>query len=64
MEKMRAPREVPEIVSVRELMVILHIGRNSAYALLKSGEIASLRVGKKYIIPLASVSEYLDRAGL
>ena len=49
----------PDVVSVQDVQTMLHIGRNAAYGLLKSGAIATIRVGKKYIIPKASVIDFL-----
>ncbi len=49
----------PDVVSVEDVQAMLHIGRNAAYGLLKSGAIATIRVGKRYIIPKASVIDFL-----
>ena len=51
--------EYPDVVSAKELQTMLHIGRNTAYSLLKSGAVSSIRIGRKYIIPKASVEEFL-----
>lgn len=40
-----------DILTVSDVMKILHIGRNKAYELLRSKEIPSIKIGKKYIIP-------------
>ena len=53
--------EYPDVVSAKELQTMLHIGRNTAYSLLKSGAVSNIRIGKKYIIPKASVEEFLRR---
>jgi len=50
----------PDIVSVKNLMEMLHIGRSSAYALLKQGKIQHVRIGKKYIIPKKSVVGFVN----
>lgn len=49
----------PDVVSVDDVQAMLHIGRNAAYSLLQSGAITTIRVGKKYIIPKASVIDFL-----
>ncbi len=49
----------PDVVSVQDVQAMLHIGRNAAYGLLQSGAIATIRVGKRYIIPKASVIDFL-----
>lgn len=53
--------DYPDVVSIAELQSMLHIGRNTAYDLLKSGTISSIRVGKRYIIPKTSVIDFLAR---
>ena len=50
----------PDVVSVSELMDMLHIGKDAAYKLLQSGEIKSIKIGKKYRIPKSFVIEYLQ----
>ena len=49
----------PDVVSVDDLQAMLRIGRNAAYGLLQSGAVATVRVGKRYIIPKASVIDFL-----
>lgn len=53
--------DYPDVVSIAELQSMLRIGRNTAYDLLKSGAISSIRVGKRYIIPKTSVIDFLAR---
>ena len=48
-----------DVVSVQDVQAMLHIGRNAAYTLLQSGAISTVRVGKRYIIPKASVIDFL-----
>lgn len=52
-------QEYPEVITVEELLEILSIGRNSAYRLLKTGEIKSIKIGHTYRIPILSVKEYI-----
>ncbi len=47
--------ELPLSLSVEDLMPILGIGRNTAYELVRSGQIASIRVGRKIRIPKDAV---------
>jgi len=49
----------PDIITVSDLMEMLHIGRNAAYMLLKDGSIKTIRIGKRYIIPKISVISYI-----
>lgn len=49
----------PDVMSPEQLINVLPIGRNSVYNLLKSGEIKSIRSGRRYIIPKIYLEEYL-----
>lgn len=51
--------DLPLTLSVEELMPILGIGRNSAYALVRSGKIRSFHVGRKLRIPKESVIQFI-----
>ena len=50
----------PDILTVKDVMEILRVGKNTAYQLLNSGEIRSRKVGKKYLIPKKSVIDYIN----
>lgn len=52
--------EYPDVITVEQLMEILHIGKNAAYSLLKSGEIRTIRIGRRYIIPKQSIIAYIS----
>ena len=49
----------PDVVTVKELCHMLQIGQNTAYNLLNSGCILSIRIGRKRLIPKAYVIEYI-----
>lgn len=51
--------EYDEILSIEDVMEILHIGKNSVYSLLKSNEIRNIRVGIRYIVPKQSVINFI-----
>lgn len=48
-----------EILTVREVMELLYIGKNTAYQLLNDGEIKAFRIGTTWKIPRSSVDEYI-----
>ena len=48
-----------DVVTVEDVMEMLHLGRVTVYNLLKSDKIHTLRVGKKYVIPKKSVIDFL-----
>lgn len=50
-----------DVVTVEELSEMLRIGRNNAYALIKSGEIHSVRIGKQLRIPKAAIIAFITR---
>jgi len=52
--------EYPDIVTPKQLMQMLHIGRNKAFKLL-NGDIPSIRIGKNHKIPKIYVIEYLNK---
>lgn len=51
----------PNIYTVSDLAEILHIGRNAAYALVASGQIRCIRIGKSIRIPESALLEYLNQ---
>lgn len=46
--------------SVDELARVLEIGRNQAYAAVRSGQIRSIRLGKRIRIPTAAIVQLLE----
>ena len=49
-----------DVLTINDIMDILQIGRNSAYKLINSGEIKSLRVGRNIRIPKVFLLDYLS----
>ena len=56
----RSLDELPLALRVEDLMPVLGIGRNTAYELVRSGQIRSVRVGKQIRIPKDALREYLS----
>lgn len=52
-------KDYPDVITILDLQTMLNVGRNVAYRLLQDKTIASIRVGKKYIIPKASVEKFI-----
>lgn len=52
--------ELPLVLSVQQLMEVLGIGRNTAYAMVRSGRIKSVRTGKQIRIPKEALIEFLQ----
>lgn len=61
---MRDPLEGhPDVLTADDLMRILRIGRSKVYELLRNGTVASIRVGKRYMIPKILLIEFLLSSG-
>ena len=50
-------------ISVNEAAKILGIGRSAAYEGVKSGQIPAIRVGGRWLVPLAALDRMLAEAG-
>ena len=61
MDKYRNLHDLPMTLRVEELMPILGIGRNTAYELIRSGQIRSIRIGRQIRIPRDALLEFLRK---
>ena len=52
--------QLPLVLSIEQLMKVLGIGRNSAYDLVRCGQIPSIRVGNKIRIPKEAVVSFIQ----
>ena len=59
--KYRNLHDLPRILRVEDLMPILGIGRNTAYELIRSGQIRSIRIGRQIRIPRDALLEFLRK---
>ena len=53
----------PIVMQVKDLVPLLLISHNTAYELVRSGQIRSIRIGRSYRIPREAVTEYLSKHG-
>lgn len=60
-QKYKSISEMPLTLRVEDLMPILDIGRNTAYELVRSRKIRSIKVGRQFRIPRDAVKEFLSR---
>ncbi len=51
--------ELPLTLRVEDLMPILDIGRNTAYELVRSKQIFSVKIGRQLRIPKQALIDYL-----
>ncbi len=52
--------QLPLVLTIDDLISVLHIGRNKAYDLVKTKQIQSIKVGKQIRIPRAALERYLS----
>lgn len=52
--------DIPLVLTVEELMPILSIGRNTAFSLVRSGRIRSIRTGKQIRILKHELRQFLE----
>jgi excisionase family DNA binding protein len=51
----------PLAYRIEDLPAIIPIGRTRIFALIKSGELESVKVGRSRLIPADAVERFLDR---
>lgn len=51
--------DYPDVVSVEQMMEMLHIGKVLAYKILKSKKIKAIKIGREYKIAKVHIAEYL-----
>jgi len=59
--KCRDLSDLPMTLRVGDLMPILGIGRNTAYELIRSGQIRSIRIGRQIRIPRDALLDFLRK---
>lgn len=50
-----------DILTLKELQALLHIGKNTALKLVQNGDIEAFRVGKQWRVLRESVAKYIKR---
>jgi len=58
----RSLEDVPLFVSVSEMAEIFRVSRNTAYAMVRSGQIPSVRTGTQIRISKNAIEKYLNVA--
>ena len=48
-----------DILTLKELQELLHIGKNTALRLVQSGEIEAFKIGKQWGITKESIQKYI-----
>ena len=50
-----------DILTIKDLQKLLHIGRNTALRLVQDGEIEGIKVGRQWRVTRESVGRYIKR---
>ncbi len=53
--------DAPLVLKVKDLPPLLKVGRNTAYELIRSGQIRSIRIGRQIRIPRDALLEFLRK---
>ncbi len=51
--------ELPLVLTIDELAPLLNIGKCTAYEMVRSGQIKSIKIGAQYRIPKHEIRQYL-----
>jgi len=58
------PLEAVRVKTLDEVATLLRVSRGSAYAAAKKGEIPTIRIGRRLLVPLAALDRLLgEQAG-
>lgn len=49
-----------DLLGISDITELLGIGRNTAYKLINSGELPSIRLGRKRLVRLSDINEYIN----
>jgi len=52
-------KDYPDVLNIDQLCSALGIGKNTAYQLIKNGDLKSIRIGKVHKIPKIWLIEYV-----
>ena len=60
---MNETRTEQVVLTVTEVASQLRIGRAAAYALVHSGQLRSVQINRRILVPKAALAEFLQNAG-
>ena len=52
----------PDVLTVEEVAMLLRIGRNGAYEMVRTGAIRSVKLGRRILVPKAALVALLECA--
>lgn len=54
--------DLPDLATVDEVREVLPIGRDAVYAAVRSGELPSIRIGRRVLVPRAGLERLIEEA--
>ncbi len=58
---MATTKKLPDVLTPRQVMDYLQLGRDSVYQLLASGDLPGARIGRSWRVPRRALEEWLER---
>ena len=58
---MQQLKDLPLVLTIPEVAKLLRVGRNSAYEAARRGELPTIRIGHRLLVPKAALEEMLQR---
>jgi excisionase family DNA binding protein len=55
-------QHLPKCISIIEAAKALSVSRSKVFELVGSGELLSIKIGRRKVIPIAGLQEFIDRA--
>jgi len=53
-----------DTLTVEELSKRIGIGRNTAYEAVKRGEVPSIKIGRRILVPIKALNNWLENGGV
>ena len=60
---MSEPQVIPVLYTVEEAAKALRMSRSVVYELIRSGQLRTVKVGRRRLVPVPAVGEYADGLG-
>jgi excisionase family DNA binding protein len=58
MDLLQSPQQ-PRLLSIKQTMFLLGIGRTSAYELIAIGKLKTVRIGRRRFVPIEAVDAFV-----
>jgi excisionase family DNA binding protein len=55
----RAAKAVPRLLSIKQAIYELGIGRTAIYELIEAGKLRTVKIGRRRLVPIESIEEFV-----